>query len=148
MIGFVLTGHGDFAPGLFSSVKMIAGDQEEFDVVPFHDEGAEAEAFPQRLREVVTASAERNDAVIVFCDLQGGTPFNQAMMLTAEMPAVQVVAGANLPLLLEAATDRADTPDPEALIDGALEAGRSGLVHLSLSPVGEDEDDDLDGEGI
>ena len=67
MVGFVLTGHGDFSVGLASSVKMIAGPQEEFDVVPFHED--EAGEFPQKLADAIAASAERNNGVIVFCDL-------------------------------------------------------------------------------
>lgn len=34
MIGFVLTGHGQFAPGLKSAVDMVAGEQPNFEVVP------------------------------------------------------------------------------------------------------------------
>ena len=79
MVGFVLTGHGDFSVGLDSSVKMIAGPQEEFDVVPFHED--EAGEFPQKLGDAIAASAERNDGVIVFCDLMGGTPCIRRVLL-------------------------------------------------------------------
>ena len=35
MIGFILTGHGEFAPGLASALELVAGRQEAFKVVPF-----------------------------------------------------------------------------------------------------------------
>ena len=35
MIGFILTGHGEFAPGLASALELVAGRQEGFKVVPF-----------------------------------------------------------------------------------------------------------------
>jgi PTS system N-acetylgalactosamine-specific IIA component len=118
MVGFVLTGHGDFSVGLASSVKMIAGPQEEFDVVPFHED--EAGEFPQKLADAIAASAERNDGVIVFCDLMGGTPFNQAMMKMQTAPGVEVVAGTNLPMLLEVLTTRTPESTTQELVDSPL----------------------------
>ena len=134
MVGFVLTGHGDFSVGLDSSVKMIAGSQEEFDVVPFHED--EAGEFPQKL-------AERNDGVIVFCDLMGGTPFNQAMMNTQLVPGVEVIAGTNLPMLLEVLTTRTPESTTQELIDCAVEAGKQGVVHMVLTVDDEPDSDDL-----
>ena len=133
MVGFVLTGHGDFSVGLDSSVKMIAGPQEEFDVVPFH--------------EAIAASAERNDGVIVFCDLMGGTPFNQAMMNTQVAPGVEVVAGTNLPMLLEVLTTRTPESTTQELVDCAVEAGKEGVVHMVLS-VDDESDADSDELGL
>jgi PTS system N-acetylgalactosamine-specific IIA component len=144
MVGFVLTGHGDFAVGLESSVKMIAGSQEEFDIVPFHED--EAGEFPQKLAGAIAASAERNSGVVVFCDLMGGTPFNQAMMNTQAVPGVEVVAGTNLPMLLEALTTRVPDSTTQELVDCAVEAGKEGVAHMVLS-VDEDEDD-FEGEGL
>lgn len=144
MVGFVLTGHGDFAVGLESSVKMIAGSQEEFDIVPFHED--EAGEFPQKLAGAIAASAERNSGVVVFCDLMGGTPFNQAMMNTQAVPGVEVVAGTNLPMLLEALTTRVSDSTTQELVDCAVEAGKEGVAHMVLS-VDEDEDD-FEGEGL
>ena len=66
MIGFILTGHGGFAGGLYSSIKMIAGEQDELSVVEFHDDETASE-FPQRLRSVISGYAESDDEVIVFC---------------------------------------------------------------------------------
>ncbi|WP_130812908.1 PTS sugar transporter subunit IIA [Olsenella sp. Marseille-P4559] len=144
MVGFVLTGHGDFAVGLESSVRMIAGSQEEFDIVPFHED--EAGEFPQKLTGTIAASAERNGGVIVFCDLMGGTPFNQAMMNTQAVPGVEVVAGTNLPMLLEVLTTRVPDSTTQELVDCAVEAGKEGVAHMVLS-VDADEDD-FEGEGL
>ena len=35
MVGFILTGHGHFADGIKSALDMVAGDQENFKIVPF-----------------------------------------------------------------------------------------------------------------
>ena len=131
MVGFVLTGHGDFSVGLASSVKMIAGPQEEFDVIPFHED--EAGEFPQQLADAIAASSERNDGVI----------FNQAMMNTQVVPGVEVVAGTNLPMLLEVLTTRTPESTTQELVDCAVEAGKQGVVHMVLSVDDESDSDDL-----
>ena len=71
MIGFVLTGHGQFAPGLKSAVDMVAGEQPNFEVVPFA--GSEAVTFGDDLRTCIAKMRQACDGVLVFVDLLGGT---------------------------------------------------------------------------
>ncbi len=130
MVGFVLTGHGDFAPGLASSIEMIAGPQADFDVVAFHESAAGD--YPAILADAVNGSVERCGSAIVFCDLTGGTPFNQAMLLSQAQPGVEVVAGTNLPLLLEALMCRDATSTADALADEAVAVGSASVVHARL----------------
>lgn len=137
MIGFILTGHGGYAGGLYSSIKMIAGEQDEFAVVEFHDDATVSD-FPQQLRSVIDEYAGRDEEVIVFCDLQGGTPFNQAMMAAVVLPNVSVVAGVNLPFMIEAAISRPEAECAEDLIEESLAAGHAGLAH-SILPTSEGE---------
>ena len=54
MVGFILTGHGQFAPGLASAIAMVAGDQPAFTVVPF--EGDQAASYGEDLRAAITAA--------------------------------------------------------------------------------------------
>lgn len=145
MVGFVLTGHGDFATGVASALEMIAGPQEHFEVVPFH-EGEEGE-FPGKLTEALERASADGNGAIAFCDLLGGTPFNQTMVLSAEMGAnVEVVAGVNLPLLLEVVAERTEASTVDELLATALEAGKTGVIHPMLDvdePDGEDDGDGL-----
>lgn len=143
MIGFILTGHGGFAGGLYSSISMIAGEQQDFAVIEFHDDETASE-FPQRLHSAISEFAKRYDEVIVFCDLQGGTPFNQAMMASAALPNVSVVAGVNLPCMVTAAIARPEARNAESLIEESLAAGRAGLIR-SVLPVSDDEPSEGDG---
>ena len=105
MIGFVLTGHGQFAPGLKSAVDMVAGEQPNFEVVPFA--GSEAVTFGDDLRTCIAKMRQACDGVLVFVDLLGGTPFNQAIPMTTELDNVTVVTGTNLPMLVELVMTRA-----------------------------------------
>lgn len=145
MVGFVLTGHGDFATGVASALEMIAGPQERFEVVPFHE--GEESAFPGKLTEALERACAGGSGALAFCDLLGGTPFNQTMILSAEMGAnVEVVAGVNLPMLLEVIAERTDASTVDELLATALEAGKTGVVHPTLDAGEPDAEDD--GEGL
>lgn len=140
MIGFVLTGHGNFALGVKSAVDMVAGDQEAFVAVPF--DGTQVEAFSTELRDAITALRETCEGVIVFSDLLGGTPFNQAMLLTQEIDGVEVVAGSNLPMLVELVMTRSfGAATLEELVEQAVTVGKTGVCHTKLSPVDDDDDE-------
>ena len=143
MVGCIVTGHGDFALGLSSALEMIAGPQEEFRAVPFHEEGAGE--YAKKISDAVRDMVDRDGSCVVFCDLVGGTPFNQSMMLTGELPQVQVVAGTNLPMLLEGLMSRDDSMTAEGLAALAQESGRSGVAHLSVTGAAADEEPGEDG---
>ena len=89
MIGFILTGHAEFSNGLASAVDMVAGDQPAFKIVPF--DGAQAATYGDDLRAAISAMRGECEGVLVFVDLLGGTPFNQAMMISQDIDSVEVV---------------------------------------------------------
>lgn len=142
MIGFLLTGHGEFAPGLASALELVAGKQEAFKVVPFDVE--KAAEYPELLHTEIEQLREETDAVLVFVDLLGGTPFNQAMINTQSISDVNVVTGTNLPMLIETLFTR--NSDASATLDSltecALAAGQNGVVTRKLDAVASDEDDE------
>lgn len=141
MIGFILTGHGHFSTGVKSALDMIAGPQPAFEAVPFEEEAAGQ--YGDRLREAVSAMRAQTDGVLIFCDLMGGTPFNQAMMITAEQDNVSVVAGTNLPMLIDVVMARSEDSAIEDLVDEAVAVGKEGVCHMTLDAgAGMDDDED------
>ena len=140
MIGFILTGHGHFSNGLKSALDMIAGPQEAFEIVPFEE--AEAGAYGDKLREAVRDMRAKTDGVLVLCDLMGGTPFNQSMMITAEQDNVSVVAGTNLPMLIDIVMARTPESSVEDLVAEAVEVGKEGVCHMELGGAADDDEDE------
>ena len=59
MIGFILTGHGQFSNGIASAIDMVAGDQPAFQIVPF--EGSQAASYGDDLRAAITAMRAETD---------------------------------------------------------------------------------------
>lgn len=100
MIGCILTGHGSFATGLGGALEMIAGQQENFETVCFLEEKS-LETFSEDMRDAMLSLRQKCSGVIVFSDLLGGTPFRTAMIEAQAFEDVEVIAGVNLPILLE-----------------------------------------------
>ena len=93
----------------------------------------------------IAEMAEKCGEVVVFCDLMGGTPFNQAMMAGASIPGVRVVTGVNLPMLLECMSMRTDSTTAEELCQTAVEIGQMGIAAPVLETSAADEPEDGDG---
>ena len=110
LIGIIVTGHGNFASGLASSIEVIAGKQDKFEAIDFPIGSTNTELAKQ-LQEAVD---RLNCSDIIFCtDIAGGTPFNQSVILSTHLPNSKVISGTNVPVLLEALFSRAN----EILVD-------------------------------
>lgn len=144
MVDFVITGHATFAPGMAGALEMIAGPQEQFTVVPFLEEGAAS--YGDAVANAIAAAAENPEGAVVFCDLVGGTPFNQSMIAAATLGNVDVIAGCNLPMLLESCSERSFGASRPEVIDAAFAAGTMGVVHKVLEVEPEPAMDDAAGD--
>ena len=140
MIGYILTGHGHFSTGLKSAVDMIAGPQDNFEAVPFEEE--KAGEYAGTIKAAIEAMREKCDGVLVFVDLVGGTPFNQSMMVSASVDNVQIVAGTNLPMLIDLMMARTPESQLSDLVAEAVEVGKEGVAHLALDNAATDDEDD------
>lgn len=144
MIGFLVTGHGEFSKGLLSSINMIAGEQEGIEEVNFY-ENANLEEYEMHLKEKVESLLDKNKGVIIFTDLLGGSPFRTAMMIASEFEHVEVVTGTNLPMLIEG-TALKFTDDIQSIVDQLITIGREGVEHPQLD-LDEDNSEDDSFEG-
>ena len=123
MIGIVLSGHGEFASGLNSSIQLIAGKQESFRVVDF-SEGMGSDDLQESLRMAVE-SVEQGQGTVIFTDIPGGTPFNQSVILSTKKEKLRVVSGTNLPALLDGSFSR--ELSLEEFVSKVLASGKDGL---------------------
>ena len=139
MVGIILTGHGRFADGLTSSVDLIAGPQKDYVAVNFEHEVDELTtdlnaAFDQ---------LQDCDGVIVFTDLQGGSPFKTAVELSVSRENVEIIAGTNLPMLAEVIMARSMGLDLDTLASMAINTGKDQVTRFELASImGDDQDED------
>lgn len=104
MVGILLGSHGYFAKEALASAEMIVGNQEN--IASFSlEEQMDLEATILSAQESYQ-SLDRTSGVLILTDIQGGTPSNVAMVIQRKNENTYVLAGFNLPLLIEALLNR------------------------------------------
>ena len=118
MIGIVIVGHGGLARELLAAMEHVVGPQPAASAVSTGPE----DDLSAKQAEIAAAVAAANHGagVALVTDMFGGTPCNLSIGCMGDD--VQVIYGANLPLLVKLAKMR-DKPLEEAT-NAALEAGR------------------------
>jgi N-acetylgalactosamine PTS system EIIA component len=115
----IVAGHGDFAAGLVSAVQQITGRGDVFRPVSARDlSGADLET-------VIGKALEETGALVVFTDLQAGSCTMAARRLSRNAPNLLLVAGANLPMLLDFVF--ADSIPPVEAARHAMDRGRAAI---------------------
>lgn len=128
MIGVVVVSHGKLARELVAAAEHVVGAQENFSAISI-----EADDDMEARREQIIATAKANDSgmgVIILTDMFGGTPSNLAISVMPKGK-IEVIAGANLPMLIKLAEVRA-SGDLMATAEAASEAGRKYISIASL----------------
>lgn len=142
MIGMIATGHGSFATGITSGLKLLAGEPQDYETVDFLPEDS-AETLAQKL----DAAYERLsgcEGIVIFADLTGGTPFNVSIRMKMEHPErqIEVIGGSNLPAVLEGYMARMAGAEIQSLAVQVLEAGKNAM--LRFVPSSDDGEDDYE----
>ena len=123
MIGLVLVTHAGLAVALKLSAEMIVGPIESCTTV----EVAPDELADNIMARVVAAvETVQSGGAIIMTDLFGGTPSNMAMSFLNE-GLIEVVTGANLPMLIEFCSRREQMPVAELAVN-LQRTGRDGII--------------------
>lgn len=143
MVGIIVSGHGNFASGLLSTLKLIAGEQENVVGIDFID-GQGSDELKNNIKEAIN---NFEDEAFILTDLAGGSPFTNSVLLKQELTDknIEVISGTNIPMLLEVVLGR-DNVELKDLIKTATEAGTKGINIFELKEK-QHEDDNLD-DGI
>ena len=120
MIGIVIVTHGQLAEEFLSAMMHIVGEQKNIATICIQPE----DDMEQRRDDILKAvkKVEVGDGVILLTDMFGGTPSNLAISVMGDSE-VEVVAGINLPMLIQLARSR-QTQTLESAVNDAQEAGR------------------------
>lgn len=137
MTGLIVSGHAQFAEGMTSSLELIAGKQEDYEIVNFA--GGSTEDFTELLKAAV-AKLSHCDNIVILTDITGGTPFQMAAMLTVENENLRVIGGTNVGLLIEISMVRTFENDVDALIDMVLNNAKDAISKFEI-PAKQDEDE-------
>ena len=125
MVGIILATHGEFAEGILQSGTMIFGEQENVKAVTLHPSDS-PESLKERMLAAIATFDDQNE-VLFLVDLWGGTPFNQANTLCGEHPNWAIVAGLNLPMLIEAYSSRLSMETAKEVAAAIIESAQDGI---------------------
>jgi PTS system mannose-specific IIA component len=118
----ILLGHGTLPDGLRDPVELILGPSPRL-----RSFGLAPDVTPEDLRRQVRTVIE--DGALILVDVLGGTPSNVASEIAARDRRVHVVAGVNLPMVLEVLTSPPCAAAELATV--AIRAGAAGVLDVS-----------------
>lgn len=141
MIGLIISGHGNFASGLHTSLNLIAGEPCNIEYVDF-----EATDSTEDLRKKYYTAVENLSkcaSILALSDLAGGSPFKTLVEVKTEIEKpMEVIGGTNLPMLLEISMTKDIADDLNSLSESAIEIGKSGVVKFELIIHKDEESED------
>jgi fructoselysine and glucoselysine-specific PTS system IIA component len=121
---FLIVSHGGLARGIKSSLELIAGAVDGVYVLEAYVE--ENKPIEEELSQLF---AEEEVEWVVFSDLLGGSVTNQVVR-AGNGKAVHIVAGFNLPLVIEVVLSDPGLPVEEILVE-AIGRAREQLVYVN-----------------
>jgi PTS system N-acetylgalactosamine-specific IIA component len=116
----IVAGHGEFAAGLVSAVEQITGRGGQ--LIPVSVQGLSVEDIEKLLR----SRMQDTNVHVIFTDLQAGSCTMASRRILRGIGDAVLIAGTNLPTLLDFVFADAMTP-PEAARHAA-ERGRSAIT--------------------
>ncbi|QRG77494.1 PTS mannose transporter subunit IIAB [Citrobacter sp. R56] len=132
-IAIVIGTHGWAAEQLLKTAEMLLGEQENVGWIDFVP-GENAETLIEKYNAQL-AKLDTSKGVLFLVDTWGGSPFNAASRIVVDKEHYEVVAGVNIPMLVETFMARDDNPSFDELVALAVETGREGVKALKAKPV-------------
>ena len=126
MIGLVLVSHGNLAQELCNALVHVVGPQDNIEVI-----GIDPDDDGDQRRDDIISTIKRVDSgagVVAVTDMFGGTPSNLAISAMDDGD-IEVLAGANLPMLIKLASLRSSLPFQMA----SQEAQNAGRKYINLA---------------
>lgn len=125
MINYIVCGHGNFATGLESSVKLLFGETNNIKYVDFTQDLSQDTLYEKF--EETYKSFDNCSNLVLLTDIVGGTPFKTAVMFSLNNENVNVVSGLNLPLLLQVAITNVDDKNIEVQLAEMIDSSKDAM---------------------
>jgi PTS system mannose-specific IIA component len=134
MLGMLVVTHGDLARELVASARTIVTEDVALEAlsIAWNDD---PDGAATAIREAI-ARVDQGRGVLVLTDMFGGTPTNLCLAML-EPGKVEIVTGANLPMVIKFVNLARDVDLPEAAVSVARQGRESVQVASEL----------LDGDG-
>lgn len=131
--------HASLASGVYSAIKMIAGEFDNLRIEEFKDNDS-LEAFDKKLEIAYDELNEKYKNIFVLADLAGGTPFNRAVMTLGENENVRVIGGLNFASLYTAINSDGD--DIDETLEDIIETAKDSIISFEMKTKKEEESEE------
>lgn len=121
----ILISHGSFSKGLYETIQMVLGPQENMSYFGLYPENDPTDL--ENLLEAEIAKYEGKEEILILSDLCFGSPFNVAVRLMAKHDLYHIT-GINMPLLMETMIRSKTGVSASELCDAILELSKTDCV--------------------
>lgn len=129
MVGVVVITHGQLADELISAVEFVIGGKPGVKIMGVTMKpNMEFEQFSSEIESAIR-SVDSGGGVLLITDMFGGTPSNVSLSFLEENR-IEVISGANLPMLLKIAT-LSDNITLKEAVRIAESAGKDNIIVAS-----------------
>lgn len=135
----IAVSHASLASGVYSAIKMIAGEFDNIRIEEFKDNDS-LEAFDKKLQTAYDELKEKYNNIFVLADLAGGTPFNRAVMTLGEKENVRVIGGLNFASLYTAINSDGD--DIDETLEDIIETAKDSIISFEMKTKKEEESEE------
>ena len=125
-VGLLLLSHGPLAEALRETIRILEPDEHD-DLGALSLKWDEAAEKASRRLEKAIATCDSGGGVVLLTDLFGGTPSNLALAFL-EPGRVEIVSGANLPMLIKARALAREGRSPREIAHTLVERGRRAIL--------------------
>lgn len=135
----IIASHGKLAKGMQDTLNLFTGDGDELDIITAYEEGNES--VETQIDRVFSKINEQDEALI-FTDLFGGSVNQKIILKAINKKNVYIIAGFNLPIILEAITT--NQPLTDETVNQLVEKGKLNLQLVNTSQIKDINDDFFD----
>lgn len=145
MIGIIVATHGKMSDGIVDAAELIIGGTDDIETLNLY-QGDDIQNLNKQMLEAIK-KVDQNDGVIIFTDLFGASPYNQATLAIHSLPEDQqekitVITGVNLPMLLEAINQRLMNASIDDAVDAIVNTAGQSVVTWTIKDENSDDDED------
>lgn len=133
----IVSGHGNFASGIMSALKLISGPSERIVGIDF-SEDVSTDILEQLMEKEIDQKG-----TLFLCDLVGGSPYKTAAILSMKFQNTRVIGGVNLGMLIDVKFNKDVVENVDALVASCLQASKESVNTFELPNVVDSEGDEL-----
>lgn len=133
----IVASHGNLAKGVEETLQLFTSNVQGISYISAYT--TDNTTLSAQLDDIVAKIDQ--DGAIFFTDIKGGSVNLQIMQRVAELDNVYVIAGFNLPMVMEAVISK--EPLSKAFAEHVVEKGREAVELVTLPQSGSEEDKDF-----